>query len=163
MKVKVWFWGSSFHLALTMTKQHDWWLFGDRSILLRLTMEGDSQLDGWFTYLVLLLFAGTASFWVIFWFLHVLFENVGHCYPLWSHLPWKITVINPLCEPVAMVHSHLCCFSRFLTWIGTARSCCLLSCVELVGAFRYPSTPSNDFTSMLLPKRLFHAAKLSCR
>ena len=35
-----------------------------RSILLRLTMEGDSQLDGWFTYLVFVLFAGTASFWV---------------------------------------------------------------------------------------------------
>lgn len=27
-------------------------------------MEGDSQLDGWFTYLVFVLFAGTASFWV---------------------------------------------------------------------------------------------------
>lgn len=27
-------------------------------------MEGDNQLDGWFTYLVFILFAGTASFWV---------------------------------------------------------------------------------------------------
>lgn len=34
------------------------------SILLRLTMEGDSQLDGWFTYLVFVLFVGTASFWM---------------------------------------------------------------------------------------------------
>eukprot|EP00246_Nothoceros_aenigmaticus_P017867 TRINITY_DN9033_c0_g1_i1.p1 TRINITY_DN9033_c0_g1~~TRINITY_DN9033_c0_g1_i1.p1 ORF type:complete len:425 (+),score=54.09 TRINITY_DN9033_c0_g1_i1:380-1654(+) len=34
------------------------------SILLRLTMSGDSQLDGWFTYLILLLFLFTASFWM---------------------------------------------------------------------------------------------------
>ncbi|CAK9875437.1 unnamed protein product [Sphagnum jensenii] len=34
------------------------------SILLRLSMEGDNQLDEWFTYLVLLLFVGTASFWM---------------------------------------------------------------------------------------------------
>jgi hypothetical protein len=37
---------------------------GTRSILLRLSMEGDNQFDEWFTYLVLLLFVGTASFWV---------------------------------------------------------------------------------------------------
>jgi hypothetical protein len=34
------------------------------SILLRLSMEGDNQFDEWFTYLVLLLFVGTASFWM---------------------------------------------------------------------------------------------------
>jgi hypothetical protein len=27
-------------------------------------MEGDNQFDEWFTYLVLLLFVGTASFWM---------------------------------------------------------------------------------------------------
>ncbi|KAG0591731.1 hypothetical protein KC19_1G197200 [Ceratodon purpureus] len=35
------------------------------SILLRSSMEGENQLDGWFTYLVFLLFAGTASFWMV--------------------------------------------------------------------------------------------------
>jgi hypothetical protein len=35
-----------------------------RSVLMRLTMNGDSQLDGWFTYAVGILFALTAAFWV---------------------------------------------------------------------------------------------------
>lgn len=34
------------------------------SVLLRSTLQGDNQLDGWFTYLVFFLFAGTASFWM---------------------------------------------------------------------------------------------------
>jgi hypothetical protein len=32
--------------------------------LLRSTLEGNNQLDGWFTYFVFLFFAGTASFWM---------------------------------------------------------------------------------------------------
>ncbi|GBG85711.1 hypothetical protein CBR_g40440 [Chara braunii] len=35
------------------------------SILLRLTVNGDSQLNGWFTYVVLTLFIMTAAFWMI--------------------------------------------------------------------------------------------------
>lgn len=34
------------------------------SVLLRSTLEGDNQLDGWFTYIVFFLFVGTASFWM---------------------------------------------------------------------------------------------------
>ncbi|KAL3696097.1 hypothetical protein R1sor_010173 [Riccia sorocarpa] len=34
------------------------------SILMRLTVSGDSQLDGFFTYLIFILFLGTASFWM---------------------------------------------------------------------------------------------------
>ncbi|GAQ88927.1 hypothetical protein KFL_004700090 [Klebsormidium nitens] len=34
------------------------------SVLMRLTMHGDSQLDGWFTYAVAILFALTAAFWM---------------------------------------------------------------------------------------------------
>ncbi|XP_024523439.1 probable magnesium transporter NIPA8 isoform X1 [Selaginella moellendorffii] len=35
------------------------------SILLRLTLNGESQLDGWFTYLLLSLFFVTAAFWMV--------------------------------------------------------------------------------------------------
>ncbi|CAM6095094.1 unnamed protein product [Calypogeia fissa] len=34
------------------------------SILMRLTVRGDSQLDAFFTYLIFVLFLGTASFWM---------------------------------------------------------------------------------------------------
>ncbi|KAJ7545952.1 hypothetical protein O6H91_08G017800 [Diphasiastrum complanatum] len=34
------------------------------SLLLRLTLNGESQIEGWFTYLVLVLFLGTAAFWM---------------------------------------------------------------------------------------------------
>lgn len=36
----------------------------DRSILMRLTLSGETQLDAFFTYLIFFLFLGTASFWV---------------------------------------------------------------------------------------------------
>lgn len=34
-----------------------------RSVLLRKTINGDNELDGGFTYVILILFVCTASFW----------------------------------------------------------------------------------------------------